>query len=351
MNEFEFNDVPSPTAQLRPAGSERPARVWLMLLGAGLVLGFGTIIVYFTMRKDAAPVEKESPKSVVVAYRDPGTATSSQRPKTTTSTEPSANETPTEPNAIRPSWRESREEALFQSPDKIPDIDFRSKGPFVGKWKPIEPKKDAKTGFVIGGPNDTGLIRLLTEINGRSIEELEYDMRAEHPNASYHRSASGFLGDEEKLLDVLADDNDYIFSMGLTHQEIAGHMMRIVLTGASLTRYRLDGTQLTSDEHMAEYRKMRSGAAPAFIYSGRRFRVVWINWMGSQYSPFLDDTDGSIDFTIVNLDTKKKLWFSALVPKMIERYGFYEGHEVRHRVDPKEIIEVLDFLKAPTSEK
>ena len=35
--------------------------------------------------------------------------------------------------------------------------------------KPVEPRKDPKTGFVVGGKNDTALIRTLTEINGVKI--------------------------------------------------------------------------------------------------------------------------------------------------------------------------------------
>src|SRR6516225_3828158 len=64
--------------------------------------------------------------------------------------------------------------------------------------KPVEPKKDAKTGFTVGGKNTTELIRGLTEINGKSIADLEKAMR---PGAA---STAGFLGKNEKLLEVLA---------------------------------------------------------------------------------------------------------------------------------------------------
>jgi hypothetical protein len=33
---------------------------------------------------------------------------------------------------------------------------------------------------------------------------------------------------------------------------------------------------------------------------------------------------------------------------MVERYGFYEGKGTPYRVEPKQIVEVLDFLKKPT---
>ena len=51
-----------------------------------------------------------------------------------------------------------------------------------------------------------------------------------------------------------------------------------------------------------------------------------------------------------NLDNGKHLKFSFLVPLMIERYGFYEGRGTPYRVDPRQIVEVLDFLKKPAAE-
>jgi hypothetical protein len=37
--------------------------------------------------------------------------------------------------------------------------------------------------------------------------------------------------------------------------------------------------------------------------------------------------------------------YSLLVPEMIVRYGFYEGKGTPYRVDPRDVLEVFDFLK------
>jgi hypothetical protein len=66
---------------------------------------------------------------------------------------------------------------------------------------PVVLKKDRKTGFVVGGKNATALIQSLEEINGITIADLERSMR---PGAL---SIAGFLGKDEKLLEVLAADN------------------------------------------------------------------------------------------------------------------------------------------------
>ena len=83
----------------------------------------------------------------------------------------------------------------------------------------MKPTKDAKTGFVVGGKNSTALILGLKEIAGLPIAKLEKSMR---PGAL---SEKGFLGKDERLLDVLAEDNRFVVEKsGLTHQELARHL-------------------------------------------------------------------------------------------------------------------------------
>lgn len=191
--------------------------------------------------------------------------------------------------------------------------------------KPVEPRKDAKTGFVVGGVNKTDLIRKLTALNGRPIADLEADMR---PGAAGEvGSDKGFLGKEEKLLDVLAADNETVVTkLGLTHQAIADELNAV----AALASW------LPTREHKDEVQ---------FVYRGRRFKATPVFWKGYQYSPFKDGTKTSADLRLENLDTGKTLSYSLLVPLMIERYGFYEGTGTPYRVDPEKVIEVLDFLK------
>jgi len=176
----------------------------------------------------------------------------------------------------------------------------------------IEPKKDAKTGFVVGGKNDTALIKKLTEINGIAIADLEKKMR---PKAL---SKVGFLGVEENLVDVLAADNALVVDqMGLTHQQLAWHLRVLAAAGDN----------------------------EALGYEGRKFKITVASAKNFIDSPFADGTKTNTDVKLHNLDNGKKLQYSLLVPLMIERYGFYEGQDTPFRVEPKHIVEVLDFLK------
>lgn len=180
-------------------------------------------------------------------------------------------------------------------------------------------ERDATSGFIIGGKNETSLIETLTELNGHKIAELEAEMR---PGAS---SYDGFLGADESLLEVLSADNRYVVDeLGLTHQELARHLQALAAIG---------WRQLERDER----------GAP-FTYRGRRFRISIAVTRGSQPSPFNDGTESGANAILENLDNGQQLAFGLLLPTMIGRYGFYEGHGTPYRVEPREVIELLDFL-------
>jgi hypothetical protein len=187
--------------------------------------------------------------------------------------------------------------------------------------KPFQPAKDAKTGFLVGGKNATKLIRKLTELNGRSIADLEKEMR---PGKS---SMAGFLGKEENLLDVLAMDNDFVLGKHkLTHQELARHLH--IVAAIAHKNYK-EATQKTGFE---------------FRYHGESYRVKLTCYRGFQESPFEDNTRASCDAAIENLKNGKKLGYSLLVPHMMERYGFYEGKGTPYRVDPAAVLALFPFL-------
>lgn len=194
----------------------------------------------------------------------------------------------------------------------------------LSEWKitATKPKVDPKTGFVIAGKNHTALLRTLPEIHGRSVADLEKAMR---PGAD---SQKGFLGKDEKLLDVLAADNDFVLGKhGLTHQELARHLQ---ILGAIAVR------NLPKPGQPEWY---------VFQYHGVKFRSKAACYRGYQNSPFGDDAKANCDAVIENLDNGTKLGFSLLVPLLIERYGFYEGKGTPYRVDPAEVLALLPFLK------
>jgi hypothetical protein len=188
--------------------------------------------------------------------------------------------------------------------------------------KPVPAKKDPATGFVVGGKNATDLIKKLPSLAGRKIAALEKAMR---PGAA---SRAGFLGKDEKLLDVLAADNDFVVDvMGLTHQELARPMR---LFGAIAQKHGVN---------------LPRGKGYEFTYNGRKYKVSAVLARGFQESPFEDGTKTNCNATVWNLTNGKKVEYSLLVPEMIVRYGFYEGKGTPYRVEPRAVLEVFDFLK------
>ena len=186
--------------------------------------------------------------------------------------------------------------------------------------KPVETKKDAKTGFIVGGKNATELIKGLAEINGKTIADLEKVM---WPGAA---STAGFLGKDEKLLQVMAADNKYVVDeLGSTHQDLAKHLHAM----GAVWLWQLKNKQLERE----------------FLYHGRKFKVNGVATLGFQDSPFGDGTKSGSDVTVHNLSNGKKLEYALLVPYMVERYGFYEGKGTTYRVDPRKVVQVFDFMK------
>ena len=180
---------------------------------------------------------------------------------------------------------------------------------------PFKPIKQLN-GFVVGGENPTALIRGLDSLGSQTIEELEARMR---PGKD---SRVDFLGEDESLLAVLAADNEYIDSQGLSHQEI-GRGVRM------FTRLLNLGFQGIKD----------------FTLNQKRFHLEGLMSMGVQESPFEDGTAEGADMIIINVDAKTGLYISCLQGHLIERYGFYEGKGTKYRAEPKDILAVFDYLK------
>ena len=182
---------------------------------------------------------------------------------------------------------------------------------------------DDPGGLRIAGPNSSEQIRACTSINSLSIAELEELMR---PGQRDERtSKNGFLGPEEGLIDVLVADNDLVNGMGLSHRDLAIPLLQIC---------------------QRAYGQLKQGDDDVEIdHANIRWRVNFTVFMGSQFSPFNDKTKASVDYTVTNLENGESVSFSGLVPLMIERYGFYEGHGTPYRVDPTDIARVLGLTK------
>ena len=202
-----------------------------------------------------------------------------------------------------------------QEPAKL--TDYTKVDPKTLDIEPCPVDKDDKTGFVTGGKNETVLIAKLPSLAGRTIKSLEKDMR---PGVL---SRLGFLGKDESLLEILAADNRFVVeTKGLTHQELGKHMH---IVGAVAAKHGLEKPY-------------------EFLYHGKKFKATGKSFPNFVDSPFEDGTRANHAVVIWNVATGKTISYSLLVPHLIERYGFYEGKGTAYRVEPREILEVFDFL-------
>lgn len=172
--------------------------------------------------------------------------------------------------------------------------------------------------FKIGGRNETSVIRGLTHINGVPIAELEQGM---HPSTQpWAAMESVYLAAGESLLEVLAKDNDFVLSQGLTHQELAE-----ALRGA--------------------WKLAFSPTYPKEIeYQGERYGIFRQGTVSFATSPFWDDVSSNEDLVLTHKTTGKKISFGGLLIHLINAYGFYEG-SVEYRIEPADIIAIFPHLQ------
>ncbi len=130
----------------------------------------------------------------------------------------------------------------------------------------------------------------------------------------------GFLGDGERLDDVLKVDDATVRRLGVSHGKIADRI---------------------------EY-FMKAAFPPT--HEGRvideRYRLISMSDRGFQECPW-DDAGmmpkyGNMEFSITNLETGESLRFPGLIAHLIRAHQFYEGMGSPYRVDPEIVVRVLE---------
>ena len=129
-------------------------------------------------------------------------------------------------------------------------------------------------------------------------------------------SQEGFLGEDEKLAEVIASDEATLKKMGIDFEQIANRIEYFIKAVPYPTR-----TPKIVDEC---------------------YEVVGTVWRGMQECPWGDKGEySSMDFEIKNVKTGESIFFPGLIVNLIRKHLFFEGKKSAYRVDPKKVVEVL----------
>ncbi len=129
---------------------------------------------------------------------------------------------------------------------------------------------------------------------------------------------AGFLGsDTRNLADILIDDEAAVRRAGRTHADIAARMM--------------------------ELRDMGTAGLGEFVFIDPHFDVRVESVRGKLPCPFGDPgIFAKINVTVRNTAKKKEITYTDLHIHMVQSHGFYEGRGSLFRLDPMELIDILE---------
>lgn len=129
---------------------------------------------------------------------------------------------------------------------------------------------------------------------------------------------NGFLGaDTRNLVEILIDDDAAVRRLGRTHRRIADRMQYFRDAG-----YKGLGEFITVDDHFEVRVDSVRGKLPSPFGGAKLYRKV--------------------NTTVKNLKKAKEITFTDLHIHFIRDHGFYEGKGSPFRLNPEEIIEILE---------
>ena len=169
-------------------------------------------------------------------------------------------------------------------------------------------------------------------------------IKHQHPRWLYpgYSSESGFLREGEKLQDVIDQDKSTLLRLGISYEQVADCLEYVTKRAKQLG-------WLFSKEDKNPDVEIWDRIAEGFVVG--RLSISWTSYMGYQECPFgcegeavKDITLADSEFHITNLDTKETIFCSELLPHLIRKHHFFEGH-TKYRLDPAKAIRVLGIEK------
>jgi len=150
------------------------------------------------------------------------------------------------------------------------------------------------------------------------IKVLEGCMRPGH--ASY----GGFLGENESLAEVLAADDATVQRLGVTHGQIADRLEYFV-------------------KKSCEWKPESISSKPRITVDGK-YLMDFRSYRGYQNCPWRDKAEyNNRELKVENTELGEAVSFPGLIVHLIRKHNFYEGRESPYRVDPEQVIRILEI--------
>lgn len=162
-----------------------------------------------------------------------------------------------------------------------------------------------------------------------NIEELEHRMR---PGVF---SIGGFLGEREKLEDVMSHDQKILESMGVSFSEI-GNSLANLLNAALASKNRYE-----NDMFVVELK----------LFPGFQICPWSINPHQEQCNYGGGVQFGSIDWVIFNKSAFASVSGPGLIVHLIRDHHFFEGLQSPYRINPIDLIKVLGIKHGTLNRK
>ncbi len=184
-----------------------------------------------------------------------------------------------------------------------------------------------------------------------TIAELESRMR---PGAF---SQLGFLGSTESLEQALTDDGRALAGLGLTPEQAALAIERILQAAFEQKKallkskerrdlYRDEGERSVLQGYPRRAVQISPDDLPStnigYLVEGK-FQVFIAQYRGFQECPWdcQNEYSGSYDFAILNRASGEFFGGPGLIVHLIRRHHFFEGLQSPYRVDPARVMRVI----------
>ncbi len=176
--------------------------------------------------------------------------------------------------------------------------------------------------------NERKIPQKIHDMSPAHIEEMERRMRPGQ------MSVAGFLGEREKLKDIVNADISFLKELGITHQQIAHKLEALVgKAGTAWIRMYFEKGNTANLKSEKDGLRLENG----------RFLVKRVYYPGCQECPWDDDQMNRDHYDITNTHANESINFSGLLPHLIADHHFFEGVGTRYRLDPAVAHRVLEL--------